>query len=117
MQRYSIIALIASVTLLVSSMGCATGSSSTQKRNGPSESKSTDKQPPPETPTPEELKGSPCGNPDWARLPDRQQQSDDDAAEDGADQQPESKDSPVESSKETGKHRSTTDSYACRPAE
>jgi len=111
------LALIASVSLLLSAVGCASGSSSTKKQDRSRTSKSTDERPPPETPTPEELQGSPCGNPDWARLPDRQQESDDDATEDEADEKPESEEAPAESSQNAGENRRDADSYACRPTE
>ena len=85
-------------------MGLASGCASTPKPP-PSDQADSDqasqKERTPEAPTPEELAESPCGNPNWARLPDQHRENGDPETDDKGGTASDEKSSTDESTSDT----------------
>jgi hypothetical protein len=62
--------------------GCASGPEPTPSDQGQDQAAS-EKDRTPEAPTPEQLAESPCGNPNWARLPEEHREDGDPETDDG----------------------------------
>jgi hypothetical protein len=118
MTRLRFCVILAAACLLPTITSCATGQTSSSESASTSATSTDTQDQPPAVPTPEELEGSPCGNPEWAKLPAGHEQSGDDGDTSPADDSSEDDaDSTNHSDRNNdAKQSSNQTQFNCQPA-